>query len=171
VDSQAGQIEGLQGEVERLLDWSSGIDANGAGVAVSSLVRIVGDSTASTRQRLKAAGAILSYRVQDDGVAEFTKGFLRSVCVSADIAIDYQIEASELLRKHEAPRVMSEIVRPSYCVSEPAESEPVEPLQDLVRRQRERMDRMLALPLEERSAFIAGVSRNGGDGQDDSSGD
>jgi hypothetical protein len=34
--------------------------------------------------------------------------------VDADIAPDYRLEASELLRKHEAPRVMSGTVRPSY---------------------------------------------------------
>jgi len=62
VDSQTQQIEELQGEVERLRDWSTGNGANGdANIALSSLVRIVGDSDASTRQRIKAAAAILSY--------------------------------------------------------------------------------------------------------------
>jgi hypothetical protein len=62
VDSQTQQIEGLQGEVERLLDWSSG-DANGANVALSSLVRIVGEGTASTRQRIRAAAAVTKCRM------------------------------------------------------------------------------------------------------------
>src|SRR5262249_4327498 len=53
VGSQTLQIEELQGEVERLRDWSSGGDANGeANVALSSLVRIVGDSAITARQRL-----------------------------------------------------------------------------------------------------------------------
>ena len=43
--------------------------------------------------------------------------------------------------------------------------EPPEDLQALVKRQRERCDRLLALSLEERSTLIAGVGRNG-DGQD-----
>jgi hypothetical protein len=98
--------------------------------------------------------------VQDDGVAEFTKGFLRSVCVSADIPTDYRIEAGELLRRHEAPRVIPENVRPTYRAGDPAE-EPPEPLSVVVARQRERADRLLALSLEERSALIAGVGRNG----------
>jgi hypothetical protein len=51
-----------------------------------------------------------------------------------------------------------------------ASAEPEESLQDLVKRQRERADRLLALPLEERERFV-GLSRrgngNGGNGQDD----
>jgi hypothetical protein len=122
-DSRAQQIEGLQDEIERLRDWSSGGDADGAGVAVSSLTQIVADSSASMRQRLKAAATVLGYKVRDDGVAEFTKRFLQSVCVDADIPIDYRIEASELLRKHEAPRVVSETIRPSYRDGEGTEAE------------------------------------------------
>src|SRR5262249_6336644 len=58
-DLQAVQIEDLQGQVESLRDWSSG-SANG--VAVSNLAQIVSNSSASTRQRLRAAAAILSYK-------------------------------------------------------------------------------------------------------------
>jgi hypothetical protein len=122
VDSQMRQIEGLQGELERLRDWSCGRDANGANIALSSLVRIVGDSTASTRQRIRAAAAILGYKTQDD-VADFVKKYLKSLCESADISTDYKIEAGELLRRHEAPRVMSESVRPSYRDGEGTEAD------------------------------------------------
>jgi AraC-like DNA-binding protein len=96
-------LEELPDEVEP--DWSNGGGANGANVAVSSLVRIVGDSAASTRQRIRAAAAVLGYKVQDDAVTEFVKRFLESVCASVDIAADYRIEAGELLRRHEAPRI------------------------------------------------------------------
>ena len=137
-DTRAQQIGELQDEVARLRDFSGG--ASGADVAVSTLVQIVSDSSASTRQRIKAAGAILGYRVQDDGVIEFVKGFLQSVCMSADTATDYRTEAAELLRKHEAPRVMSEIVRPNYRDDDNAE--PPEPLAALVARRRARADRM-----------------------------
>jgi hypothetical protein len=76
--SQTRQIEELQGEVERLRDWSSGSNANG--VAVSNLAQIVSDSTtASTRQRLRAAAAVLGYKVQDAGIIEFAKRFLESL--------------------------------------------------------------------------------------------
>ena len=112
-DSRAQEIGELQGEVERLRDWSSGSN-DGADIALSSLTRIVSDGTASPRQRIKAAGAVLGYRVRDDSAVEFVKRFLQSVCVSTDIATDYRIEAGELLRRHEAPRIASESVRPSY---------------------------------------------------------
>jgi hypothetical protein len=114
VDSQTRRIAELQGEVDSLRDWSKGDDADGANVALSSLLRIVSDNTASPRQRIRAASTILSYKVQDSDAVEFTTRFLRSVCTSADIATDYRIEAGELLRKHEAPRIASESVRPSY---------------------------------------------------------
>jgi len=116
--SQAGQIEELRGEVEQLRDWSAG----GNGIAVSNLAWIVGDSAASTRQRLRAAAAILSYKVQDAGVTEFARGFLESLCANVDIATDYRIEAGELLRRHEAPRVVSESVRPTYRENEGSEA-------------------------------------------------
>jgi hypothetical protein len=50
-----------------------------------------------------------------------------------------------------------------------ASEEPIEPLATVVERGRARANRMLALPLEERSALITGVRRNG-NGQDDDTG-
>jgi hypothetical protein len=122
-NSQTQQIEELQSEVEGLRDWSNG-GVNG--VAVSNLAQIVGNSAASTRQRIKACGAILAYKVHDDAVTEFVKRFLETVCASADISADYRIEAGELLRRHEAPRVMSESVRPTYRGDEGSEAQRVE---------------------------------------------
>jgi hypothetical protein len=154
VSSQTTRIDELQGEVQRLLDWSSG--ANGANVAVnvavSNLVRIVGDSTATTRQRLRAAAAVLGYKTPDDGVTEFVKRFLESAA-GADIPVDYKIEASELLRKHEAPRVMSEIVRPSY-----REDEKIDPAE--AKRQRaevmaRRREAMAQIEARDRRRIIA----------------
>ena len=136
-DLRAQQIEGLLDEVERLRDWGSGGGANGAGVAVSTLAQIVSDNAAGMRQRLKAASAILAYKVQDDDVVEFTKRFLQSVCISTDIATDYRIEAGELLRKHEAPRIMSEIVRPTYRENEGSEASRIEAWRDYEIKQRE----------------------------------
>jgi hypothetical protein len=119
VGTQTRQIGELQDKVERLLDWKGGDDVNG--VALPSLVRIVGDGSASTRQRIKAAAAVLAYKTQDTAVIEFVKRFLGSVCASADIGnVDYKIEAGELLRKHEAPRIASESVRPSYSEGDTA---------------------------------------------------
>jgi hypothetical protein len=84
------------------------------------LLKIVADNGATTRQRIKAAAAILGYKVQDEGVVEFTKRFLQSVCESTDIAVDYKIESGELLRRYEAPRIASESVRPSYSEGDTA---------------------------------------------------
>ncbi len=119
VDSQTRQLEGLQSEVERLRDWSSGSDTNGANVALSTLARIVGDSTASTRQRIRAAAAVLGYKTQ------------------GDLAVDYKIEAGELLRKHEAPRVTPESVRPAYRDGPGAETERVEAWRSYTIKQRQ----------------------------------
>jgi hypothetical protein len=145
-DSQAVQIQKSQSELERLRDWT-GSDANGeVNVALSSLVRIVGDIAASTRRRIKTSSAILGYKVHDDGVTEFVKRFLGSVCASADIPVDYKIEAGELLRRYEAPRVTPEIVRPTYRPDDSAEAEEERiPLHRVVEMQRARMDRILAL--------------------------
>src|SRR5262249_49761191 len=137
-NSQTQQIEELRGEVERLRDWSNG-GVNG--VAVSNLAKIVGDNTASMCQRIKAAGAVLGYRVKDDSVVEFVRGFLESVCASAD-NIDYRIEASELLRRHEAPRVTPENVRPTYRIDVDPEAPKPIPLAELVAHRRGRADRM-----------------------------
>jgi hypothetical protein len=113
VDSQAvPPLEELPDEC--LPERNSGADANGANVALPSLVGIVSDDAASMRQRIRAAAAVLGYKTHDDGVTEFVKRFLGSVCASADIPVDHKIEAGELLRRHEAPRVMSGSVRPSY---------------------------------------------------------
>jgi hypothetical protein len=111
VDTQAGEIQELRNEVESLRDWASGSN----GVAVSNLVQIVGDATASTRQRLKAAAVVLGYRVQDPAVREFTKAVLETLSGSAD-NIDYRIEASELLRRCQDPRIAPAVERPTVAV-------------------------------------------------------
>jgi hypothetical protein len=132
--SQAVQIEDLQGQVESLRDWSSGNNTNG--VAVSNLVQIVGNSAASTRQRLKAAAVVLGYRVQDTAVTEFAKRFLESLCANANIPTDYRIEAGELLRRTEDAMIRPPIERRTDNDSLVVEK--VEPLAHLVARRRRR---------------------------------
>jgi hypothetical protein len=105
--SRLEQIDQLRDQLDDLRDWASGTN----GVALGSLVRIVGDSSATVRQRLRAAGAVLAYKVDPD-VSAFTKRFLESVCENVDVLVDYRIEAGELLRKIEgAPRIMASIER------------------------------------------------------------
>ena len=166
-NSRAQRIEELQSENERLLDWSGSSDPNGVNTALTSLLKIVADNGATPRQRIKAAAAVLGYKTEGD-TAQFVKKYLTSVCESTDIAIDYKIEAGELLRRHEAPRVTPDSVRPSYRTDT---AEPVEPLADLVARRRARQDayeRELALnpavdalPSDVSSALNATYSRHG----------
>ena len=172
-DTQARQIEGLQGEVESLRDWSSG-GVNG--VAVSNLAQIVGNSAASTRQRLRAAAVILGYKVQDADVTAFTKRFLESLCANADIPTDYRIEAGELLRRSEDPAIRPSIERPPARTDNNPE-EPVIPLADLIAQRRAYCDRMMQERLaspeatpEEKQAIRALISRRNGNGQDDDTG-
>jgi hypothetical protein len=143
VSLQTTQIEELQGENRRLLDGIAGDN-----VAVSALVRIVADSAVSTPRRLKAAAAVLGYKVSDNSITEFVRRFLESLCAGPDTHIDHKIEAGELLRKHEAPRVMSEIVRPTY-----REDEKIDP--EEARRQREEVFRRRVAHLEQQAALDA----------------
>jgi hypothetical protein len=138
-DLQAVPLEELPDE--GLSDWSSGSNANG--VAVSNLAQIVNDNTVNMRQRIKAAGAILGYKVQDNGVTEFVKRFLESVCANVDIPTDHRIEAGELLRRSEDAKIMPLIERPAPVRTDSAEEPPI-PLLELVRQRRERADRMQA---------------------------
>jgi hypothetical protein len=94
-DTRAEQIQELRDEIENFRNWANG----GNGVALASLVSIVGDPKATLRQKLRASATVLGYRVDDDRIGAFVRGFLESVCESADVLIDYKIEAAELLRK------------------------------------------------------------------------
>jgi hypothetical protein len=66
------------------------------------------------------ATGILSYKVSDASVVEFTKKFLQSVCTGADVAIDHRVEAAGLLRRCESPRVTPESVHPAYSEGDTA---------------------------------------------------
>jgi len=140
VSLQTAQIEELQDENRRLLDGIAGDN-----VAVSALVPIVADNAVATPRRIRAAAAVLGYKVSDVGTIEFVRRFLESVCASPDTHVDHKIEAGELLRKHEAPRVMSEIVRPSY-----REDEKIDPAE--ARRQREEVFQRRVAHLARQSA-------------------
>jgi hypothetical protein len=59
-------------------------------------------------------------------------GIWKSLCASTGTHVDHKIEAGELLRKHEAPRIVSETVRPTYREEE-KKTDPVEE-----RREREK---------------------------------
>jgi hypothetical protein len=102
--SRENQVQQLQDQVDSL---SGGCN----GTAVASLVRIV-SGKASTRQKLKACSIILGYRVDRD-VSDRTKRFLESVCDRGDVPLDYKLQAAELLRRSEDPRIAPSVERPS----------------------------------------------------------
>jgi hypothetical protein len=77
----------------------------------------------------------------------------------------HRIKAAGLALPHEVPRLES-MPPPLELIAEP-----IEPLADVVARQRARADRLLALPLEERSRLIAGVKGNGNGGNGSDSND
>jgi hypothetical protein len=68
-----------------------------------------------------------------------------------------RVKAAGLALPHEVPRLES-VPPPLDLVAEPVES-----LSAVVERQRARMNKLLALPLEERSRLITGVGGNSGD--------
>jgi hypothetical protein len=88
-----------------------------------------------------------------------------SVCQSIyndpDAPLAIRIKAAGLALPHETPKLQS--------VPAPLEltAEPVECLADVVNRERARMDRLLALPLEERSELFSPTRRNSGNGRDE----
>jgi hypothetical protein len=167
---RAERIEKLEARNRQLHDSRKTIAAGeAAGPAISTLVAIMLDPSVTIRGRLQAAENLLAYKTPQD-VTESAKLFLASVFTDPEQNIDHRLAATTALRRSEDVRIMPPIERPVRTDNVEPE-EPPEPLQDVVARQRARADRLLALSLEERSRLIVGVGRNGGDGQDDSSGD
>jgi hypothetical protein len=95
-NSRAQRIEQLQDQIDNLRDWANGGSSN----AVTHLVNVLTDPEATTRQKIKAASIILGYRADPD-VAAFTMRYLEDVCGNVSIAVDYRLQASELLRRVE----------------------------------------------------------------------
>jgi hypothetical protein len=145
-NAQALRIEELEGEVQRLLDWSGG-NANRANVAISALVRAVGDSEVSTPRRLKAAAAILGYKVEDEAVSAFAIKFLEALCASSDTDIDHRIEAGRLLQQFRSPKILQPIerpVRPGSVETEETRAERRQQQAEVFRRRVEHMERVRA---------------------------
>ena len=134
------------------INWSSIGDADGVGVAIPSLIRVITDNSSTTRQKLKSADTILNYRVEDASVVEFTKKFLQSICTGEGIATDYRVEAAGLLRRCESPKVQPATIKSTY--TEPAPEKPVIPLKELVKQRHERQVRMEQERIERERAAI-----------------
>jgi hypothetical protein len=118
VGSREEQIQELRDKVQNLSNL-----AGGGSNAVAHLIKILGDNAVTVRQKLRAAGVVLNYKVDSD-VREFVRAYLESVVENADALVDYRIEASELLRKLEGvPRIMSAIERPDPSPIVPVDRE------------------------------------------------
>jgi hypothetical protein len=84
---------------------------------------------------------------------------VKEIYSDPDASPSLRLKAAGLALPHEVPR-LAPVEAPMELVAEV-----VEPLAVVVERQRARMNRILALPMEERSRMIAGVVN--GNGQDD----
>jgi hypothetical protein len=170
--SRADRIARLEAVNRKLRDSRKAIAAGeAAGTAIGTLVEIMSDSAVPIRKRLEAAEGLLGFKTPPD-VADSAKLFLASIFTDPEQNVDHRLAATTALRRSEDVRIVPAIERPPARTDDSAEAEePVESLQDLVRRQRERADRILALSLEERSALIVGVGRNGGNGNAGNGGD
>jgi hypothetical protein len=104
--------------------------ADSGSVAVSALVRVIGDVSVTARRKLRAASAILSFKVEDESVTAFAVNYLETICASSDAHIDHKIEAGRLLQQFQNPRVAQ---RTEYLSARP---DP-EPDPEEARRQRD----------------------------------
>jgi hypothetical protein len=88
---------------------------------------------------------------------------LRAIYADSSQPATVRVRAAQAALNVETPSLKPEPA-PLDLVAKEAE---YEPLSVVVERQRARMNRILALPLEERERMIAGVGRDDGNGQDD----
>jgi hypothetical protein len=89
---------------------------------------------------------------------------LRRIYLSEAESSATRLKAAQASINFEKPRLES-VPPPLELVAEPVES-----LASIVERQRARMHRILALPLEERERMITGVVRGDGNGSDNDTG-
>jgi hypothetical protein len=144
-------------ELERQID---GIADNG-GIAVGSLVRIVGDASVAVRRRLKAAAAILSFKVEDEGITAFAVNYLESICASSDAHIDHRIEAGRLLQQFQSPRIAQRTEYPPVRRDDVIDPEEMKrQLDEETRRKHEHLARMDVLIREETEAYRKQVSQD-----------
>jgi hypothetical protein len=158
------RIEKLETINRRLTDSRKAIAAGEvAGPAIGALVSIMSDPTVSIAKRISAAQSLLEYKSPPE-ITESAKRFLASIFTDPEMNVDHRLAATTALRRSEDARIMPPIERPPARIDD---TEPPEPLRDLVARRRERADRMereMALQLERDMAMYAANGRgNGGD--------
>jgi hypothetical protein len=111
------------------------------------------DAQAKEIDRLRAEVA----RLTEGASAHAT---LQDIYRNRDLPESLRAKAAQAALPHETPRLMPQ----PASLDLPCEE--VIPLADLVTQRRARMDRILALPLEERSELFSPSRRNSGNGND-----
>jgi hypothetical protein len=155
---RAERIEKLETRNRQLHAARKAIAAGeAAGPAISTLLDIMLDPKVSIRGRLQAAENLLAYKSPPD-IATAARVFLAQIFTDCEQNIDHRLAATTALRRSEDVRIMPPIERPVR--TDAVESaEPIEDLKTLAARQKARMERLLAMSLEERAALIPGSER------------
>jgi hypothetical protein len=167
LEMRTERIDKLEAANRRLKGARRAIAAGeAAGPAIGALSMIMYDPAVSIRKRIQAAEGLLAYKTPQE-VAESAKRFLASIFTDPDQNIDDRLAATTALRRAEDVRIMPPIERPVRTDDPGKVEEPPEDLATLVARQRARMDRLLALPLEERSELFSPGGNGSSDGQGD----
>jgi hypothetical protein len=129
-------------------------------MTVADSIKAQIDEAKHVMRRQMARIAELEAEVERLRSAASAHDVLKSIYSDANQPTGHRLKAAGLALGHESPPL-----KPAEAPLELV-AEPIEPLADIVARQRARCDRILALPLEERSAMITGTGRKG-NGQDD----
>jgi hypothetical protein len=144
--SQAEQIEELQSEVENLRNWAS--DGSNS-VAVEHLTKIVSDTSATVRQRIRACTLLLNYR-SDHDTSAFARSFLEKVVSDPATPVDHRLEGLEQLRRAAGDPQLRPVIEK---LTPPAP--PVDPVKEKMEREaehlrkRQHIERQAALDQEE----------------------
>jgi hypothetical protein len=79
--------------------------------SITALLAIMSDESESMRRRIDSAAALLSHETPEL-VAERAKGFLTTLLEDRNrIMTDHRLEAAQLLRKAESPKIAQQSVR------------------------------------------------------------
>jgi hypothetical protein len=117
VEQQTERIQQLEVKNRRLTGSRKAIAAGEtAGSTVATLVRLMADSSLNIRRRISAAQLLLGFKSPED-ITQQTKQFLNSVFSDPEMDIAHRLEAVELLRRAEDPRIAPAVERPTVAIT------------------------------------------------------
>jgi hypothetical protein len=141
---QTEKVEMLETANRRLAGSRKAIAASAdAGSTVATLVQLMADTSLNMRRRLSAAQLLLGFRSPED-ITQATKQFLHSVFLDQEMDISHRLEAAELLRRAEDPRIAPAVERPTVAVVYDTKEE----IEERGRRHREHIERQARLNAE-----------------------